>query len=744
MAKIKTILCVLCASLCFMSAFITFNDQHVYLVGLLFRNNGVRDEFVNVSLRVATETYRHGDHQFAKDVIQFYETLPYDGYFANYQEQAKNHIVGSTSRYLYLSNKSNDNLENLTFSKAIDWEQFGTKGNLAYFTDDLNDSNADAYIKPFNKFSDGVTTRYGKNKIIVTNIYNFDISKDASKNHIVIMNFIVPVSKVESFATELKETFIYPNFDCSQPQSVPNYDSAYVESKVCGQMYSQRSKLIDHDLESGMYFNPWHDPLAFPKPLLFLALIALMAVLVQQGVKDKKEIAMRNLLGNHRLKIFQRLFVTRTLSCLLSFGLTMGILSVLFLDFSHGSTAQFLGVLVSITVHSALGLILVLSVVYAIMTLNQGASVLKKTWNATFVVGIAILTKSVAIVILSILIIPVNAKKFGLDDRLKFIEARPHLKEGYTTEINYGFKRSSAEQHEADLWLFNTVEKYGFDFFNISQIFEYYDPFTVQNTQLFYLIVNRNELRHEAIYDSNNQQVAINQLKRNTLLISQEGRSDYEKFGFEEDVDVIYVQETGKYNAIISYGPPLINPAILVVVDKPDRYLSGINDYSIRTHGSSAVLANFYDDVTQKIGQTVLISAGQLYQETQEEALRSIIDFGLLYSTSVCMLTILTALLLVVYFETNRQSLAIAYMHGLRTHRRYRFAIATTYLLTLFLATNLLIGNHLSTSSSYDFNQSSGFWLFLACVGCINTGMLLHSIKHFERHAVVAILKGDA
>ena len=734
MIKIKNILLIVCATLFFVAAFIAYNNHHIHLVGSPFQKKIMEDDHVMISITASTQTYRHSDAQFGNDIISFYKDIPYDGYVTNYESNNK---LGSTRGYLYISDKSNSMFLNQTFSKSIDWKTFSEKGNQAYLTDDLTDSDAFAHILPFHKFGNGKTTRFGKNMLVYTNIHNFDITKYVSKNTVVTMHFIVPTSNVEAFEMHLNKMFIMPNYECTQAnRSGPS-------RQVCGLALAKKSKETEQEFMNKMYFNLFINSLEFPKPILFLSLVSLLGVLIQSVFKQSKELTVRNIYGNHEIKIFQRLFLRSMMSSMLYFNMTLVCLGIVVLNLTHGSTPRFIHVLFDIGLYFSVGLFILTVFFNLLMRVSLRAYRLKKTFNAKAVVVLAIITKIMLSIILSFDVVGLNHFKFSLDARLKFIENKPHLKEGYTTDIYYGTAMSGDAQRETDVWLFHTVEKYGFDFLNFSNIYEYYDTATHNTETFLYLSANRNAIRNEAIYDLNNQKVDARQLKRNTLLIPKAAKKDYEKYGFKGDVDVIYVRETGQYNATISYGAPIINAALLIVVDNPGPYVSGINAYSIRAYDRDNNLSNFYKEVDQKIGQSILISAMDLYKETKEESVRSKTELYLLSANAICMFAILTTVIITAYFESKRHELAVATTQGASYWKRYRFIIVTVYAIVTLLLCFLLMYKHQINPSSYDFNQSTGIGIFVFCAGFIDSWLLFHAIRRFERDSVSEILKGD-
>ena len=491
MVKIKNLLSVVCALLCFMSAFSVYNNHHAHLAVVPFQNKVTDKDFVKVSLTILTHASRLSDEMLSEEIITLYDALPYDGYFLNFDEKNMNKSSEGTNVVIHISNKTKDTFSQQSFSKDIDWDHFSKKGNKTYLTDDLTDSNAYAHIMPFNKYENGKTTRFGKKKIVYTNIHNFNIAKYQSKNKVVVMNFIIPSAEVAEFEVFLKSKFITPNFDCSVDNQVGFL------GRVCGLDLIKSEKKTEQEFMKRMYFNLLANPLEFPKPFLFLSLIALLGVLLLSGFKESKDITVRRLYGNHESKIFQRLFLKNIVSSLLFFSTTLFFLGIAMLDFRHGSTARFCFVLGDIAFYFLLGLVMLMLAFYLIMIAIMRVSALKKSLDARVVLTAGLITKGVLIVILSLNIVKFNRSKFFSDANLDIMKNKPHLKEGHVVEINYSSIKSAGEQQEANTWLFDTVEKYGFDFLIFAPYFSNPQTFANENRKLFYLI------KIEMSYDTN-------------------------------------------------------------------------------------------------------------------------------------------------------------------------------------------------------------------------------------------------
>ena len=719
----------------FTESFIDFDEGYSYSQFYPFYQAELSDGYTRLELNAVTETYRYDSKQFADNVIAFYKSLPYDGYIIDREVTGLDSNDPNIHATIYLSNKNNSFLPHLSFSSNTLNVDFNNESEQYTITNDLSDTNALEYIVPFNKFRSEVRSDFMKEKVVYKPLHGFDISKLKSNNSIILMSFIVPTSEISSFKALLEEQFILPNYNCRESEFPdPN--------RICnmGLFESEAPTYV----ENKMSFNVLSNPFEFPKPILFLTAFSLFLSMLQLSFKESKEISIRRLYGNNEGVIYLRVFAKTIAESLLVFFPTLIVLAVFVLNFNLSITARYISVLFSIAFVYFVGIIVTALVFYGVLKEASKVHALKKTINPIVVLYISLAIKVLAILVLIVPLISSYENMTTSKLYMKHYEQYPHLKEGYVTDyINYGYEMDVVKQTQTNVWLFNLVEKYGFDYIDDGQLISF--NYGVSDEGVFsYISVNRNALKHNDIYGLDNRLIQIQSLSKNTLLVPERYQRSYDKSTFTGEADVIVVKETPDFSGSVVGRNPLKSPPVLIVVDNPSYYVGGINSMSIRIPDDSSSMTAFYHEVTQQLSAPKLTRNQDFYEMAKGNYQNKLSECVLLTVSSLLVISMFSIMMVISFIESNRKLLAIQYVHGVPRWRRYEVLIYMMIISIALVGIIVYIKNALANPLLGNVMQMNAILIFSSVVLIVDLLLLMISITRFESDSISSILKGDA
>lgn len=743
MKKINVLLCSVTASLFFIVSFMSF-DYGVF--GMLispYYDAQAKGEFVLIEWGAYTNLYHQSIEVFNQNLKEFYEKIPYDGYVKHRSTTGLKVHKPRTHSTFYLSNKSHHAYSHLSFSHDPSLIDFNDRRKHDYISNDLDDKEATSHILPFNRFRTKVRDDLAKDRIIYRSIHDLDLSQFTNDNDTyVAVFFLVPRMEVDSFKDYLKEEFIKPNYDC-------NKDEVFFDIKFCNMSLSS----LEHPKYFAQYlvFDLFNNPFQFPQSLVFLTSFSLFLTLLHLSFKESKEISIRRLYGNREFLIFNRVFLKTFVVSLFSFVMTIGVLSALVLDFSLSLTASYIVVLLTIIGCYVVGSMFATLSIFGLLMVASRLAALKKPMNPKLSLMCIGVVKVFAIFTLSIPLLTAYEKMNRSQRFINYVNRYPYEKDGYlVTMINYGLNdqvlsglndghSGLSNEQSANVWLFKMVEKYKGSFVSFYSIINFSDSAYHRNTTP-YIIVNRNYLKHDAIYDLNNERVNVDVFQKNTLLVPQGVELKQHDATVFEDADIAYVKATPTIVENTGTYAPIKNPAILVVVDNPSNYVYWINQDSIRLDDNQEVLKGFHHEVSHRISAPVLNKTSDYYDRAIISYQDGLSEFMVMIGSTVVVMMLYALMQLVSFVESRYKLLAIQAIHGLRRARRYEVLMYLVYLSVAAISVCTHMRNHYEQPPL----QLHLIWGYSGFILILETLLLVISIRRFEKQSISSILKGDA
>ena len=724
MRKINILFCTLSALLLFFTSYHDFDAGYIHSKYLPFYEIQSREPVTRFDIALTTHAYQNNHDHFKNAVLSFFDSVPYDGYIFFRDASGTGFDNPNPHAIFYIKNENEPALTHLSLSETI--THIPTR-----ITNDLSDKDAAITIMPFKKFDVTLRTDFSKEKIVYKPIQAFKDFAITSQDMIVSMNFILPTKDLNSFTQKLKTTLIDPNYNCKNAHE-------HNDTMLCNMIFSTKGKESNYS-ERMMSFNIFDYPFTVSKILGILSLVSSFLIMLHKGFTQSKDIALRRLHGNKESVIQIKVFSTIALESFVAFAMTLLILIIVFLDFRIPITWRYGAVLINIAIFWILSMSCVMTVIAVLLKVFAKLSAFKQPLNPKSVTWGSIILKSCLMLVLIPSLHDVVLKTHRERAFVDHYNQRPHLKEGYSASLNYGYEMKPAQRIETDIWVFKRVEHYQYDYINHNDIMHFHHDNNHSRRTLLAITLNRQALKHHVIYDVLGTPVDVASLTKNTLLIPLNAKAAYDTFGFAGDPTPIFVKETPNFTGKISGFYPVVSPPLLIVVDNPSHYVSDIHHHAIRLRDDAQAIAAFTKDIEHKLSPLELVKNEDFFQLSLDTYHKTALDLVSYFGGSLTIMTLFSILILTTTLKTNARNFAILYLNGTSKWKRYEPLLYPLIIITggVTFAINFL-------SKFIKSGRNDPFFLTFALLLFMIDGCIVYiTIKRFEHKALLHHLKGD-
>lgn len=481
--------------------------------------------------------------------------------------------------------------------------------------------------------------------------------------------------------------------------------------------------------------------------IMIVCAISICLLLICLSLKSQKEIILRKLVGMSNLTIARNLFlqivgITFSVYCAIQF-----LCCAIWVKGVRVIAYPFFMILAKYAVSFGLFLIIVYGILYAYVRTNGNFMTLKQSNFTNKAIWV---NRSVKFLVLLIV----------LPTLIFFV------KQGHTAVSEYFYIVSHKTQMKNQVYIISVDDRQANDkgFTDPNKLIQKMNQYMVQQGAVYqdfetyagienirqqhpedsdfasispYIIVNAAYLKDYVLHDTNGKQIAVQNLKRETIFIPEnQAFMEEDKWNYcENECDVVYVKKGNTYwnQHIRSSIRKLKDPYVIYKPETINSYGDKSYHLIVDTLEKKQRLQNFAD----KEGFSEILSMKDTsndYEVMREKYKDDIIFLFPLFVTYIFVIMIFIYQDTYIYFMRNKREFAIKYLSGafyLERHENMIFHNVLVYVPILFLL-------YFVFSVSW---QDAVCCIALAVIFELSGSYML--IRRFEKNRMIEILKGE-
>ncbi|QIK70077.1 hypothetical protein G7062_07180 [Erysipelothrix sp. HDW6C] len=728
MRKLNILFSILVAFLSFNIAFDSFESGYNQSQYTILYQEQVDEKVVAVYFNLSADTFAKPNNQFSSTVVEFYESIGYDGYVIDRDIMTNN----SQMMTMYISSSKLELFDHLRIRSDVSDYRFSDESERRIITNFDVYSN-DSYVLPFDRWRDSPTTSILNERITYVPIHQLkDKPVKLVESPTLMMYFLVPPEDVGNFVENYFAEFYIENF-------VTAYDdkTLLIESETFNLFYGE-DKVIQSYIEPSMTMPFSLNPLVYPGSMLYLTMFSLISVLVGVSLDNAKELAIRDIHGNRRLKTFRIVYGSTILKSCIAFIATLAILAIFRINFYNHVTLRFFKILIIICM---IFLAITLVTTVACFTLFSALMRLKsvkgniKTRSLQFM-------STVFKVITILTMVPILIESLDFISVLnRYIAAgnsqSQRVGDVLIDHIDYGNQTNYQYSIEKNKFVFESAESFDISFVSNDSFHQY-------GLEYDYLVVNRSALKEYDFYTSSGKLLDTKNLEVSTLIVPQD------KVGSIRNPDNVPI-EIVQYTPIFSTGVLMENdivenPPLYVIVDSNDEiHLNGINSFSLYARSFEEDNFIFFIETLKDGGvDPSIFPVSDLMADYLLKFRRAWTQLLVVLGGVIILIILFSSMIVEAFYQRNRKLLAVQYLLGFSRVKRYERLITTIFLSTT-VSFLLVLTNSFFKIFEFAKPTSNGYLLlFMVMFLLIDAVLVLIWIHTTERKMAQSVLKGDS
>lgn len=610
----------------------------------------------------------------------------------NYKDENYLYIMGSNALYTF------DFFDTL-HTKRIDF----TKESNLYFSNMLNDPNAYDYIA-----------------------YVDSVNNQPYQDTLEIRHF----SSYKQYST------VREGIDIDLELNLLSKDRLLTQAMV---MNSEIYDYIDAEVgfreHVGSSYKGLLKDRSFAFQMIGLCVLAIAILLTCQIFRSKKEIIIRKMMGHSFVRIFKEMFITQLFLCIL-FYIVVQILFYAFYVHSFNrvtfpllmkSWQDFMIFLIFLIVSS-------LYICFCIVKVKDSGE-MKRQGSRNFFSYASIVVKIVFIIVAFAPFVNYVLEWKEIAYNAYALRAyRDHLR-GYVGVSGI----SSFDYDPTKIMQFFDEQGAIYQDFEQIILFENMKEFdtSLQHTTIYpYIIVNKAYLKEYSVIDVENTAVDIEKLQPDTLLIPQKYEGlDTSYYCPNTSCDIVMIKNGNRFINHHAYSVDMTlnrkDPIVLVVGEIPNW--SATNMLLENTDKNKQALQSYLK--ANGLLETVhLKTTDDYYELAKDESNTMFVRYSMVFLLYILLAFIFQYQSIYIQFDQRKHEYAINYLLGKTFWQRYGNIFYNNILMYSFV---LVYGIF--------FAQMTYFQLlaYLLCAIVVDILVAYYMIHYFEKHKVIAILKGE-